>query len=273
MLNDRVSRLALALSLLAHAALVAPVWGILGTAERASRAAPPTPAPDPMAFTFVDPRPVPETVPDEPTPLVSTRDGRAAQPESPRDLPEGAPFRAGETPVPTTPRSAAARDPATAEAAGDARLAIPRNAIGPGSALSRPSVDPSDGARLPSPEVDQRLSRARAGSDFSLNTTAWEYGPYLSRLKREIEEQIFPPPAFYYGTAAWATRVRFRIAPDGSMTSLTLLDHRGVPNLQYVATSAIEGAADFEPLPPGFPEAYLEITGAFYFNTVIPGDR
>ena len=33
-----------------------------------------------------------------------------------------------------------------------------------------------------------------------------------------------------------------------------------------VAISAVEGAADFEPLPPGFPEPYLEITGGFYFN-------
>jgi hypothetical protein len=77
----------------------------------------------------------------------------------------------------------------------------------------------------------------------------------MARLKAQIEEHIFPPPAFYYGTAAWATRVRFRIAPDGRLMSLELLDHR----------------ADYEPLPPGFPEPLLEITGSFYFNVAPPG--
>jgi hypothetical protein len=89
----------------------------------------------------------------------------------------------------------------------------------------------------------------------------------MERLKRRIEEHIFPPPAFYYGMAAWVTRVRFRIAPDGRLEGLELLDHEGVRNLQYVALSAVDGAADFEPLPPGFPEPYLEITGGFYFNS------
>ncbi|MGH7542308.1 MAG: hypothetical protein ACREK7_00080, partial [Gemmatimonadota bacterium] len=123
------------------------------------------------------------------------------------------------------------------------------------------------GDRLPAPEADQRRTAARAGATYSLNTTAWEYGPYMERLKRRIEEQIFPPPAFYYGMAAWVTRVRFRIAPDGRLEGLELLDHEGVRNLQYVALSAVESSADFEPLPPGFPEPYLEITGGFYFNS------
>jgi hypothetical protein len=122
------------------------------------------------------------------------------------------------------------------------------------------------GARLPAPEVDQRLTRAEAGSAFSLNTTAWEWAPYMQRLKARIEEHIAPPAAFYYGTAAWISRVRFRIAPDGRLMDFRLLDHRGVETLQYVALDAITGAADYEPLPPGFPEPYLEITGNFYFN-------
>jgi hypothetical protein len=146
-----------------------------------------------------------------------------------------------------------------------------RIAARPQPSAASPPVDP--GARLPVPEVDQRLTRAEAGSAFSLNTTAWEWAPYMQRLKARIEEHISPPAAFYYGTAAWISRVRFRIGPDGSLLEFRLLDHRGVENLQYVALDAITGAADYEPLPPGFPEPYLEITGNFYFNVFPSDDR
>jgi outer membrane biosynthesis protein TonB len=140
-----------------------------------------------------------------------------------------------------------------------------------GARPSSPATAAPAGDRLPAPEVDQRLTRAEAGSAFSLNTTAWEWAPYMQRLKAQIERHISPPAAFYYGTAAWISRVRFRIGPDGRLLEFRLLDHRGVDNLQYVALDAITGAADYEPLPPGFPEPYLEITGNFYFN-VIPSD-
>lgn len=286
MRHHRESGSAFLLSLLVHAILVAPVW-VLGMADRPSGRKIASPAPL-ERITFVDVGAAPEEAPTEPTPLVSTRDSRATQPEAPTERSQGAPYRAGQSPIPTAPqttgepgRAGGSRSPRSESttdadessepvhdpAAGDQRLIVRKRPIALGPGLS---ASPAGGTRLPAPEVDQRLSRARAGSTFQLNTTAWEYGPYLARLKAEIEAQIFPPPAFFYGTAAWATSVRFRIAPDGRLTALTLVDHRGVPNLQYVATSAIRGAADFEPLPSGFPEPYLEITGNFYFNTVLP---
>jgi hypothetical protein len=291
MLEDDSSRFSLLFSVLLHALLVAPVWGWLSSAQPAVADAD---AP-PMRFTFVEARDAPEEPPDEPTALLSTRDQRAAQESAPSELPEGSAFQLGQTPLPVAPRvlgSVARAASTTAEPrssnnrapgaesvqrpagegprtpSGDARLAVREKPIGLAAGRSSSS---RSGARLPAPEVDQRLTRARAGSRFSLNTTAWEYGPYMARLKAQIEEHIFPPSAFYYGTAAWATRVRFRIAPDGRLMSVELLDHRGVPNLQYVATSSIEAAADYEPLPPGFPEPLLEVTGNFYFNVAPPG--
>lgn len=286
--TDRTSRTTFLVSILVHTLLVAPVWTNLGIF-----ASDPAPVPErrePLTFHFIDPQDAPEETPQEPTPFVSTADNRAAQPDAPSDLPQGAAFQSGETPIPTVPRQPGLPDPGSQPAsmsetqrratqrpaepretdpsgAADQRLALPRNPIElePG----RPS-DPGTDTRLPAPRVDQRLARAAAGSTFSLNTTAWDYAPYMARLKRKIEEHIFPPPAFYYGSAAWISRVRFRIAPDGRLIAMVLLDHRGVENLQYVATAAIEGAADYEPLPPGFPEPYLEITGNFYFNVIPP---
>lgn len=287
-LDDRASRITLAVSLLVHAALVAPVYQRwVGDAGAAAPAEKPD---EPLTFTFVDPQPAESKAPDEPSNLVSTTDARAAQKAAPADLPTGAAYQAGRTPVPTTPREAgrpATGSPAAARTEADAdrrtpgdeaaerpaeegpvagvdrRLAVPRKPLG----LRGPSA-PAGSEALPSPEVDQRLTRAVEGASFSLNTTAWDYAPYLARLKAAIEKHIAPPAAFYYGTAAWATRVRFRISPDGRLTMLRLLDHAGVDNLQYVAMDAVQDAADFEPLPPGFPEPYLEITANFYFNVL-----
>ncbi len=313
MLEDRISRVALAVSLLLHAVLAAPLWerwSPLAADPAPAAAAPPA---EPITFRLVDPQPGPDARPDVPTPNVSDADRRAAQPEAPADLPRGEAFSAGTSPIPSTPRPAGtstrAASPATssapafpdasspsptdaAEAAADedrpeapgeepepaAGRTDPRLTLEPeriGARPTRPSTaaEPgaAPGARLPAPEVDQRLTRAEAGSAFSLNTTAWEWAPYMQRLKARIEEHISPPAAFYYGTAAWISRVRFRIGPDGRLMDFRLLDHRGVENLQYVALDAITGAADYEPLPPGFPEPYLEITGNFYFN-VFPTD-
>lgn len=279
MLQDRASRVAFLLALLVHALVVAPVWGRLDLfPAKADR----TPADEPpLRFSFVDAPDAPEETPEEPTPLLSTRDRRAAQPSAP-ELPEGPAFQEGRTPIPQRPRPAGSDG--RPGAAAPARSGQPDDAPSPlatrqpiGAGPVRPGIGSvlqggaAPGERLPAPETDQRATRARAGSTYSLNTTAWDFGPYMERLKRRIEEHVFPPPAFYYGAAAWATRVRFRIAPDGRLERLELLDHRGVRNLQHVALSAVEGAADYEPLPLDFPESHLEITGSFYFNTSPPG--
>jgi hypothetical protein len=312
MLDDRISRVALAVSLLLHGVLVAPLWERWSplAADSAAVVAPP---PEPIAFNLVDPQDGPDARPDAPTANVSDADRRAAQPDAPEELPRGEAFHAGESPVPSTPRPAGARPAPTAAASrpatrpedrpreeapelpseesgtresgesaavepSEARTPTqagrtdPRLALGPMAIAGQPRTPAPPGDRLPAPEVDQRLTRAEAGSAFTLNTTAWEWAPYMQRLKAQIEEHISPPAAFYYGTAAWISRVRFRIGPDGRLLEFRLLDHRGVENLQYVALDAITGAADYEPLPPGFPEPYLEITGNFYFN-VFPSDE
>lgn len=310
MLDDRISRTALAISLLVHAALVAPLWERWSPLAADPGAAAVAPAPDPITFRLVDPQAGPDAEPDAPTPNISDTDRRAAQPDAPAELPRGEAFHAGEAPLPTAPRPVGARPAAAAPARAVTRSAErprrddrsadeapelppddsgtrpsaeaerpaepgrtdPRLALGPTAIAARPGAAAPPGARLPVPEVDQRLTRAEAGSAFTLNTTAWDYAPYMQRLKARIERHISPPAAFYYGTAAWISRVRFRIAPDGRLLEIRLLDHRGVENLQYVALDAIQGAADYEPLPPGFPEPALEITGNFYFN-VFPSDE
>jgi hypothetical protein len=120
--------------------------------------------------------------------------------------------------------------------------------------------------------VDNRLSRARFDGEFSLSTYAWDYAPYMSRLKKQIEDYTWTilPSAFWYGIAAWATQVRFTILPDGRLESVTITGHDGVLELRHVASDAVTGSADFEPLPTGFPDPKLTIVGNFYFNEFPP---
>ena len=157
--------------------------------------------------------------------------------------------------------------PARSSSLGDRRLEVPRREL----AVAPPMPAPG-GGRRGLPQVDNRLTRARYEGDFSLSTYAWDYAPYMRRLKRQIEDYTWTilPTAFWYGIAGWATQVRFVILPDGSLKSIVITGHEGVLDLRHVAPDAVNGAADFEPLPPGFPEPTLVVTGNFYFNVFPP---
>jgi hypothetical protein len=162
------------------------------------------------------------------------------------------------------------REPGAASTLGDPRLAVPRREV-----VVPPLAGAGGAGARGMPQVDNRLTRARLEGDFSLSTYEWDYAPYMLRLKRRIEDYTWQilPSAFWYGIAAWATQVRFVIRPDGSLESVVISGHRGVLELRHVAEDAVTGAADFEPLPPGFPDPELTVTGNFYFNTFPPGDE
>src|SRR5687767_6587143 len=122
MLEDRISRVALAVSLLLHGVLAAPLWerwSPLAADPAPVVAAPPA---EPITFRLVDPQPGPDARPDVPTPNVSDADRRATQPDAPEGLPSGEAFRARTSPIPSTPRPAgtssrAASPPAASRAA------------------------------------------------------------------------------------------------------------------------------------------------------------
>jgi hypothetical protein len=161
----------------------------------------------------------------------------------------------------------------TGSSLGDSRLALPRHEVTlpPASAPPRNAGAPGTGRRG-LPQVDNRLTRARFDEDFSLSTYAWDYAPYMTRLKRQIEDYTWTilPSAFWYGIAAWTTQVRFTILPSGQLESVAIVGHQGVLELRHVAPDAVSGSADFEPLPTGFPDPKLVIQGNFYFNEFPP---
>jgi hypothetical protein len=218
------------------------------------------------------------------TPAGEERSGRVAE-RTPRAAERAGAAEGGTDPSSAGDLAAAADRSEPAESAaepsgeaspaslGDSRLAMPRRDLTVPPTVAPPGQLSSPGTgRRGLPQVDNRLSRARFDGEFSLSTYAWDYAPYMTRLKKQIEDYTWTilPSAFWYGIAAWATQVRFTILPDGRLESVRITGHDGVLELRHVAPDAVTGSADFEPLPTGFPDPKLTIVGNFYFNEFPP---
>ncbi len=133
----------------------------------------------------------------------------------------------------------------------------------PPSSPSGPSGGPSEPE---SPRFNNRDSRAQYGAGFSLSTYNWNWAPYLKELKKKIESNIYPPPAFYMGLARGRTFLRFKIMPDGTIKDFELIGYSGHESLKNTSVKAIESSLPFLPLPSDFPEEFLELRVGFYYN-------
>lgn len=115
-------------------------------------------------------------------------------------------------------------------------------------------------------QFDNRTSSAKNVGGLSFNTYNWNFAPYMLEMKRRIEGNMFPPPAFRLGLLGSATTViRFRIARTGQLRSVERLSHDGHKWLESTSEDAIELSAPFPPLPADFPKEYLEVTGKFLY--------
>jgi len=115
----------------------------------------------------------------------------------------------------------------------------------------------------------QTSTRAPNMGPFSINTYDWNFAPYMLKLKRTIERNIFPPPAFtYMGIISGESLIKFRISRSGKLISMEVLDYKGHKSLMTTSVKAVQVSAPFDPLPSDFPEEYLEVTGKFEYLTI-----
>lgn len=129
-----------------------------------------------------------------------------------------------------------------------------------------PRLPPGVQDRPPTVKHDNPESRAEDMGGLSFNTYDWEFAPYLLMLKRRIQRNIFPPPAFsQLGIIDGDTLLRFKIYPNGQMKDLEVLNYKGHESLMITSRNAIESSAPFPGLPKDFPEPYLEVTGKFIY--------
>lgn len=148
-----------------------------------------------------------------------------------------------------------------------------RDLTGTGAAASRPkppedhapetkSAAPSDGAGhfdIHQLEMANPDGNAALTGDISLNTTAWNYAPWLMRFRMQLLQRWIAPPAYYYGIlkeGGWAV-IEIEISRSGKLLRLELLEQQGHPSLISAAEGAVRSMSPIEPLPDDFPEPTL----------------
>lgn len=226
---------------------------------------------EPLEFILVNP-------PQNPTPTdqrsryfstVSSAASDVVDTPDKTDLPHGE----GEIPIPDTPSPT---DGAEGGGPNDVPP-LPEEQTPLGEAFKRSRFltqsSPQTGPSLP-PQAPQfrNLGSARASvGGITINTTAWDFAPYLLDLKQRIKQHWIPPLAFTaLGAIHGYTKIDFRIYPDGRMEALNVVETKGHKSLHRASGNAIKGAAPFRPLPKDFPEDFLDITFGFYY--LLPGD-
>ncbi len=111
----------------------------------------------------------------------------------------------------------------------------------------------------------QTLSSAENSGGISFNTYDWNFAPYLIELKKRIERNIYPPPAFTHLGLGGSNIIRFRISRDGKMISAEILGFEGSQALVETSRKAVEMSAPFWSLPDDFPREFLEVTAKFHY--------
>jgi hypothetical protein len=192
--------------------------------------------------------------------------------------------------APSTPRPAEPAAARAAESPKPANTAVQGQAAATGARSATPTATRPDSIRPTAaenaqgtagsgrsdmyyqPEMDNPQGNASLTGDVSLNTTAWDYAPWLERFGRKLMQHWFPPPAYSLGIlkdGGWAM-VEAEISRTGQLLRLERLEQRGHPSLAVAAESAVRSMAPFEPLPPNFPEPTLTLRIRMIYPRVRP---
>lgn len=227
---------------------------------------------EPMEFVLVNP-PQNPTPDDHKSKYLSTVDSAARDEADTQDKTD-LPHSEGTIPIADTPSPEEG-----AEGGGPNEVPpLPEEQTPLGEAFERSRFlsqsSPQRGPSLPpqSPAFRNEGSARASVGGITINTTAWDFAPYLLDLKQRIKQHWIPPLAFTaLGAIHGYTKINFRIYPDGKMEALEVVETNGHESLHRASANAIKGAAPFRPLPSDFPEEYLDITFGFYY--LLPGDE
>jgi len=236
-----------------------------------------------IAFEIVEtPDDARTDVPSEDARLLSDKNAVARDLETDRGVEGDMPYSQGDVAVKSIPGAGGGG----AEASPSRSSSEPSNPADPsngdigyrvesypeGSRFSKDALlgkSQNTGAGTKQPAYDQTDVSAEDVGGISFNTYDWEFAPYLLELKRRIQRNIYPPPAFTQLGFSGNNILRFRIYPDGRLEALQVLGYQGEKALVETSRKAVEFSAPFWPLPSDFPEAYLQVTAKFdYF--IIP---
>ncbi|HUU26859.1 MAG TPA: TonB C-terminal domain-containing protein [archaeon] len=255
--------------------------------------------PEEMTFIFLEtPENAAESPVEQVTPYISDKNLAASNPEAPKDLSLGQPYQEGRSEIPAMLPEESSGQPAppqqaeqqseesrqeTADLQADDAASRALRALEAFGRLAppkkeQPLIPRQDTLRQEQgspasptmPRFDSRQTQAPVmGTGFQLSTYNWNWAPYLKELKRRIESNMYPPPAFYMGLVRGRTFLRFKILQDGSIVDFELIGYSGHESLKNTSVNSIEASVPFLPLPSDFPDDFLELQVGFYYNEFI----
>jgi len=165
---------------------------------------------------------------------------------------EPSPAQRPGTPPPGQPGKTAAGPTTPAYEGRDAKPPSPESA-------SRDDIGAAANSDLDQPEMGPPDAGTAPTGDISLNTTAWDYAPWLQRFGRKLMHRWIPPTAYMLGIlkdGGWAV-FDMEISPAGKVLRLEVVEEHGHPSLAQAAQAALNSLAPVEPLPADFPEPTL----------------
>ena len=296
---QRLDVLAIVVSLLLHAFLIGGyfAWKPLVFA-RAEASNPPQQQEKLLAFRLVE---TPESArlqkPPRQAAAVSDKNARAQNRKTPQDLPEGEAFapvksdvfaqggpegvETGKTVVP--PAGAPLTPTPPQPSASEEQKELPKPDGQMPSVLRRfapPKFSREAIGQPMQPQIQPRAgggrqdSKSRFIGDFSLNTYAWDYAPYILYMKRRMASNLYPPPAFTrLGIIHGSVVLHFKVMPNGEVRDLEVESYDCHPSLVETSLQAVRNSSPFKPLPRDFPEPFLELRWTFMYVVYGPDGR
>jgi hypothetical protein len=227
------------------------------------------------------------STPPEKVDAVSDKNARAQNPTSPENLPEGEAYAPFPFPVPgeggfvgsgTGEVTRPAQEQRGSQGQGErsAEIAPSPGQAAQGAGLERFQMrpkfsigalgEPLEAPSRPKAGGGQQEERSRFIGPFSLNTYAWDFAPYVLHMKRRLEENLYPPPAFTrMGLISGNVVLHFKVMPDGHVEDLEVEEYDCHPSLVECSLMAVRNSSPFRPLPKDFPEPYLELRWKFMY--------
>jgi hypothetical protein len=101
--------------------------------------------------------------------------------------------------------------------------------------------------------------------DFSLNTYAWNYAPWMHRFVQDLYRHWMAPYAYRLGVIYGVTRIRLVVEKDGRPSAMDIVETEGHESLHRASLAALQTFAPYAPLPANFPEPQLVILLSLHY--------
>lgn len=108
--------------------------------------------------------------------------------------------------------------------------------------------------------------------DVSLNTTAWEYAPWMERFSRKLMDHWVAPLVYSMGVlkdGGWCV-LEVEISKSGELLRCDVLEQQEHRSLTLAAESAVRSTAPMERLPADFPEPTLVLRLRMIYPRILP---